>query len=92
VLTKALLPVACAALALAACATTPQPPTPPLAKAQRPAIGCVPDTATRLPMKGSECAGFGVRFTDQQLSSTGQPYAEQELRALETSVMTGGVR
>jgi hypothetical protein len=43
-------------------------------------------------MKGSECAGFGVRFTDQQLSSTGQPYAEQELRALETSVMTGGVR
>jgi hypothetical protein len=83
VLTKLLLPVGCAALALAACATPPQAPV--FAKAQEGNVGCVPQTATRLPMKASECAGFGVRFTDKQLSSTGQPYAEQELRELATS-------
>jgi uncharacterized protein YecT (DUF1311 family) len=84
--TKLLLAVACAALALAACATTPHP----LAHAQEPATGCVPQTATRLPMKGSECAGFGVRFTDSQLNSTGQPYAEQELRVLDTAALGSG--
>jgi hypothetical protein len=87
VLTRLLLPIACAALAVAACATTRQPQV--VAQAQ-PAVGCVPQTATRLPMKGSECSGFGVRFTDKQLSSTGQPYAEQELRMLDTSVLANG--
>ena len=81
-LTKLLLPVACTGLALAACATAPQP----LASAQEPAADCVAQTATRLPMKGSGCPGFGVRFTNQQLNSAGQPYAEQELRALQSSL------
>lgn len=87
--TKLLLPLACAALSLAACATTPSPQTHAVAKATEPTVGCVPQTATRLPMKASDCAGFGVRFTDKQLSSTGQPYAEQELRMLDTALMAG---
>jgi hypothetical protein len=88
-LTKPLLPVVCAALTLAACASTRQPPA--VAKAQDLAdSGCVPQTATRLPVKPSECAGFGVRFTKQQLDSTGQPYAEQELRMLDNSLVANG--
>jgi hypothetical protein len=88
VLRKLLLPLACAVGILAACASTPRPQTVPLARAQKPYTGCVPDTATRLPMKGSECAGFGVLFTKQQLNSTGQPYAEQELRSLNASAVS----
>jgi hypothetical protein len=88
-LTKPLLPVVCAALTLAACAGTPQ--VPALAKAQDLAdSGCVPQTATRLPTKSGECAGFGVRFTKEQLNSTGQPYAEQELRMLDNSLVANG--
>jgi hypothetical protein len=84
VLKKLLLPVACAAVALAACAT-PRPQSVQLARLQKPDAGCVPDTATRLPTKGAQCAGFGIVFTKQQLNITGQPYAEQELRTLQTS-------
>jgi hypothetical protein len=83
---KSLTLAACLALTLAACATPPQPQPAPVAKAQKPATGCVPDTATRLPVKDSECAGFGASYTDKELNSTGQPYADQELRMLDPSV------
>jgi hypothetical protein len=87
-LTKPLLPVVCAALTVAACASMPQAPA--VARAQKLDTGCVPETATRLPTKSSQCAGFGVRFTKEQLESTGQPYAEQELRMLENSLVANG--
>lgn len=88
-LTKLLLPVASTALCVAACTTTLQAPA--VAKTQDLAdSGCVPQTATRLPVKSSECAGFGVRFTRQQLDSAGQPYAEQELRMLANSTLGSG--
>jgi hypothetical protein len=87
---KSLTLAACLALTLAACATTPQPQAQPLAKAQKPATGCVPDTATRLPMKDSECSGFGASYGSKDLQNTGQPYADQALRMLDPSVVTGG--
>jgi hypothetical protein len=85
---KSLTLGACLALTLAACAT-PQPATQPVAKAQKPAAGCVPDTATRLPAKDSECSGFGSSYGSGQLQSTGQPYADQSLGMLDPSVTTG---
>ncbi len=71
-------------LTLAACATPPPPK--PVAQAAKAQVGCVPDTATRLPVKGSECAGFGLSFSKQQLDSTGQPYADQELRMMDPAI------
>jgi uncharacterized lipoprotein len=82
---KSLTLAACLALTLAACATTP-PPQQPVAKAEKPATGCVPTTATRLPMKDSECSGFGASYSHKELQNTGQPYADQELRMLDPSV------
>jgi hypothetical protein len=81
----------CLALSLAACATTPPPqPQPTVAKAQKPATGCVPDTATRLPMKDSECSGFGASYGSKELQNTGEPFANQQLRLLDPSLSTNG--
>jgi hypothetical protein len=86
---KSLTLGACLVLTLAACATPPPPQTQPVAKAQKPATGCVPDTATRLPMKDSECSGFGASYGSKELQSTGQPYADQQLQMLDPSVRGG---
>ena len=77
-------------LILAACASPPQQPAQNVAKAQKPAVGCVPDTATRLPMKDSECAGFGATHSSKDLQNTGQPYADQQLRMLDPALWGGG--
>jgi starvation-inducible outer membrane lipoprotein len=84
---KSLALAACLALTLAACATAPQPP---VANAQKPATGCVPATATRLPTKDSECSGFGASYGAKELQSTGQPFANQSLQMLDPSVSTNG--
>lgn len=79
---------ACLAV-LSACATTP--PTPaktPTAAAQMPA-GCVGQTATRIPVKEGECAGFGNTYTQQDLQNTGQTYTEKALSMLDPSVRVG---
>jgi hypothetical protein len=76
----------CAALALAACASTPT--TPPTASAKKPPIGCVSDTATRLPTPASECAGFGSTYTKEDMDRTGQVYAQDALRMLDPTVTT----
>lgn len=75
-------------LTLAACAT-PQPQVQPVAQAQKPAAGCVPETASRLPVKDSECSGFGAAYDQKQLQSTGQPFADQQLQMLDPSVRGG---
>jgi hypothetical protein len=75
---------ACAALALAACASAP--PTLPTASAKKPPVGCVSDTATRLPTPPSECKGFGNTYTKEDLDRTGQVYAQDALRMLDPSV------
>jgi hypothetical protein len=87
---KSLTLAACLALTLAACATEPQPQTQQVANAQKPATGCVPDTATRLPTKDSECSGFGASHGAKELQSTGEPFANQSLQMLDPSVSTNG--
>jgi hypothetical protein len=72
------------ALTVAACATPP--PTAPVAQAAKPATGCVPQTASRLPVKDGECSAFGASYSKQELDSTGQPFADQSLRMLDPSV------
>jgi hypothetical protein len=72
------------ALMLGACATTP--PTPPTAAAKKPRLGCVSDTATRLPVPAGECAGFGSTYTKDDLDRTGQIYTQDALRMLDPSI------
>lgn len=72
-------------LALAACATTP--PTPMTAAAQaKPPLGCVSDTATRLPVNPNACAGVGSTYTKKDLDQTGRVYLQDALRDLDPSV------
>lgn len=76
----------CAALALAACASAP--PAVPTASAKKPPLGCVSDTATRLPIPASECAGFGSTYTKEDLDRTGQVYVQDALRTLDPTITT----
>jgi hypothetical protein len=72
-------------LALAACATTP--PTPMTAAAQaKPPLGCVSDTATRLPVSPNECAGVGSTYTKKDLDQTGRVYLQDALRDLDPAI------
>jgi hypothetical protein len=93
-----LLICACVA-ALAACATTaPSPGTAPVsgpaaspavaaANNDRPPIGCVNGTGTRLPVSKGDCTGFGAMYAPQQLNSTGTPpYLQNALQMLDPSV------
>jgi len=76
-------------LALAACATTP--PTPMTAAAQaKPPLGCVSDTATRLPVNPNECAGVGSTYTKKDLDQTGRVYLQDALRDLDPAVRASG--
>jgi hypothetical protein len=70
-------------LALAACATTP--PAPKTAAAKAP-VGCVSDTATRLPVNPNDCAGFGSTYTKKDLDQTGRVYAQDALRDLDPAI------
>jgi hypothetical protein len=87
---KSLIVGAALALALGACATTPQPQSPPTASAKKPPAGCVGDTATRLPVRPGECAGFGSTYTKGDLDQTGQVYAQDALRLLDPAVTVHG--
>lgn len=89
-LTKPLLATACAALMLAACATTTPRQVQPVATASEPPAGCVAQVATHVPVKDSACAGFGATYTYKELQNTGQPYANQALRLLDPSVTLEG--
>jgi len=87
---RSLIVGAALALALGACATTPQPQTPSTASAQRMPAGCVGDTATRLPVRPGECAGVGSTYTKDDLDRTGQVYAQDALRMLDPLVTVHG--
>jgi len=83
---------ACLVLPLAAC-TTPAPTREPaktalVAPAHTP--GCVPDTATRIPVKEHDCAGFGRTYTQEDIQRTGQPDTAQALRMLDPSLTVHG--
>jgi hypothetical protein len=84
-MTKRLIAGALIAVGLAACATTPQATTPPTASA-KPPLGCVSDTATRLPVATGECAGPGSVYTKEDMDRTGQVYAQDALRMLDPAI------
>ncbi|MGH8267266.1 MAG: hypothetical protein ACRETS_08090, partial [Steroidobacteraceae bacterium] len=48
--------------------------------------GCVGQTATRIPLKDDECAGFGNVYSQQDLLNTGQTDPGRALRLLDPSV------
>lgn len=80
------------ALYLAACATPSASTGEKAAKAQagNPPRGCVAGTATRLPMRPSECAAFGNSWTQPDLKSTGATDVGQGLSVLDPSLTTTG--
>jgi hypothetical protein len=82
---------ACAALSLAACATTSAPPATAAANdLQKPPPGCVAQTATRIPVKDDTCAGFGQTYTQKDIQNTGQQYADKALSMLDPAVQISG--
>lgn len=75
---------------LSACAATPKSPdATQAAAAVTPPPGCVAQTATRIPVKDGECAGFGNTYTQQDIQNTGQTYADKALGLLDPSVRVG---
>ena len=89
---KKLVIAACLVLPLAAC-TTPSPTREPAqlpAFALGPAVGCVPDTATRLPVRAQECGGFGQSYTGEQLLRTGARDTSEALQLLDPTVQVHG--
>ncbi|HYM41966.1 MAG TPA: hypothetical protein VET46_04270 [Steroidobacteraceae bacterium] len=79
---------ACLAL-LAGCATTPTTPAKPATAAATLPAGCVGQTASRIPVRNGECAGFGSTYTQQDIDRTGQPTAGPALQMLDPSVRVG---
>lgn len=79
---------ACLAV-LSACATTPSTPVKTETAAARMPAGCVGQTASRIPVKEGQCAGFGNTYTQQDLQNTGQVYADKALGMLDPSVRVG---
>ena len=75
--------IACAALAIAACATT-APPAPVASNATAQKPPCAPQ-ATRLPQK--EC-GPGSTYDQKDISATGQPQAGAALKMLDPRIIT----
>jgi hypothetical protein len=89
---KRLVIGACLVLPLAAC-TTPSPTREPAkipAFASGPAVGCVPDTATRLPAKAQECGAFGQSYTGEQLLRTGAQDMSEALRLIDPALQVHG--
>jgi hypothetical protein len=89
---KELVIGACLVLPLAAC-TTASPARDPAkipAFALGPAVGCVPDTATRLPLTAQECGAFGQSYTGEQLLRTGASDAGEALRLLDPALQVHG--
>jgi hypothetical protein len=88
---KRLVIGACLVLPLAACTTpsTTREPAQIPAFAPGPAVGCVPDTATRLPLRAQECDAFR-QYTSDQLLRTGAPDLGGALRLLDPALRVHG--
>ena len=72
---------------LAACATAPATRAP-AAAAAKPPLGCVGQTATRIPVKddSTACAGFGSTYTKQDIDNTGQTSLDRALPMLDPAI------
>lgn len=88
---KKLLSAGCLVLALAGCASAPRAPdaAKSVAAAKAPP-GCVPETATRIPVSPSGCAGFGRTYTQEDIQRTGAGDTAQALRLLDPSLTVHG--
>jgi hypothetical protein len=88
---KTLLAGGCLILVLTACATPgPSEATRLADPAVLPPAGCVPYTATRIPVKRDDCAGSGHSFSETQLQSTGTPDTAAALRLLDSALSVSG--
>jgi len=74
------------ALSLAACATPRVSPDKATAANAKPPAGCVAQTATRIPVKGDACAGFGNTYTKDDIDKTGQTTLDRALPMLDPSI------
>ncbi len=52
--------------------------------------GCVPDTASRIPVNEHGCAGFGRTYTREDIERTGATDAAQALRLLDPALQVHG--
>jgi hypothetical protein len=77
---------------LAACTTPSATREPPKSASLAPARtpGCVPDTASRIPMREADCAEFGRTYTQEDLLHTGAADAGQALRLLDPALTVHG--
>ena len=76
---------------LAACATeSPGLAAQLAARASRPMPGCVPDVATRIPVKADECGAFGRSYSRDDLQGTGSADPAGALRLLDPAMSFGG--
>jgi hypothetical protein len=73
-------------LLLAACASAPVSPGKAAAANVRPPAGCVAQTATRIPVKDDQCAGFGNTYTRQDIDNTGQTTVGGALSMLDPAI------
>ena len=74
------------ALLLAACATAPVSPDKATAANARIPTGCVGQTATRIPVKDDQCAGFGSTYSKQDIDNTGQTTLDRALPMLDPAI------
>ena len=85
---KSLAIGACLVL-LAACASTPTTPASNQSAAAKLPAGCVGQTATRIPVKEGDCAGFGSTYNQQDIQNTGQIDTAKALGMMDPSVRVG---
>jgi len=67
-------------------ATSPVSAVSAKSAAKQPPLGCVSDTATRLPRRPGECPGVGSTYSSQDLDRTGQAFLQDSLRMLSPAV------
>ncbi|MEP7242867.1 MAG: hypothetical protein ABI885_04200 [Gammaproteobacteria bacterium] len=97
-MTKPLLLAVCAAFAVTACASAPQPRATAAADAKTPATastktanpGCITSTGSRIPRKEGECtAQAGRSFSKDDIDRTGSFSIAEALRRLDPSIGGG---
>jgi hypothetical protein len=91
---KTVLTGASILLTLTACATVAPTPTRDVARAASlataPGRGCVSDTATRLPVRPEDCAGFGQTYTREDILRTGAHDTAEALQRLDPALRVYG--
>jgi len=84
----------CLVLSLAACATHPSAPgvgnTVAAANPEQVPTGCVGSTATRLPVRPGDCAGFGSTHSRSSIDRTGQTSLPPALQMIDPTIQAHG--